>query len=226
MGSCAVVLARRVDGSITFVIAFRRRRSRVLDRLLHQPLQPLAVTTQGAAGSTNGSKRSIASRGTHRHDRLGTSRTSGSSEPTRRRGSTPGSRSVASLSEPSRLASRRPSGVDGQRDVAEARHGPAEGAVEQDLPRRAGDQVGAADDLVDAHRGVVDDHGELIGRADDRVRATMKSPPSSGWVELDSAQEEVVPGDRSRRARGTARRTGDRRGARRRPHVRCAQVPG
>ena len=59
-------------------------------------------------------------------------------------------------------------GGHGQRDVAESRLGPAERPVEEDLSRRAGHEVGAADDLVDAHRGVVDHDGELIGRADVR----------------------------------------------------------
>ena len=46
------------------------------------------------------------------------------------------------------------------------KHGrlPAERLVEQDVFRRRGDELGAADDVRDLHETVVDDIGKVIGR--------------------------------------------------------------
>ena len=87
-------------------------------------------------------------------------------------------------------------GFDGQGNMPEPRLVPAGLAVQQDLPGRARDQVGAADHLRDAHRGVVGDDGKLIGMVgilprDDEVAAKARR------VEGNSAQKEVVPLDRA-----------------------------
>jgi len=40
---------------------------------------------------------------------------------------------------------------------------PAEGAIEQQLPRGGKEEIGAADDFGDLHFMVIDHHGELVG---------------------------------------------------------------
>ncbi len=53
--------------------------------------------------------------------------------------------------------------VDDDADVHVARCGDAERALQGDLPRRVVEQVGAAHDVADALRGVVDHDRQLIG---------------------------------------------------------------
>ena len=50
------------------------------------------------------------------------------------------------------------------RQVDEGRRLPAEELIEQDMLRRRGDELGAADDMGDAHQMVVDDVGKIVGR--------------------------------------------------------------
>ncbi len=116
-------------------------------------------------------------------------------------------------------------GGDRQRDVAELGCGPAEPAIEQDLPRRAGHEVGASDDLVDPHCIVVGHDGELVRMADvlaghDEIAAQLTR------VELDAAEKQVVPARPDRAGREIARRRADRRAPRASAAARPAQVPG
>ena len=52
---------------------------------------------------------------------------------------------------------------DDDRDMGVVRCGVAEAAQQVELPRRVVEQVGTPDHGVDAHRVVVDHHGELVG---------------------------------------------------------------
>src|SRR5215469_1134054 len=54
--------------------------------------------------------------------------------------------------------------VADQITMIEVRHRKPEGTIEQDLPRRRLEQIRSADNLRDSHGGVVDNHGQLIGR--------------------------------------------------------------
>ena len=78
--------------------------------------------------------------------------------------------------------------------MGEDRFRVAEGPEEEDVLRRVGEVILAADDVGDAHRRVVDHHGEVVERRavaadDDEVAA------EGGGVELDVAPDEVVEGD-------------------------------
>ena len=72
-------------------------------------------------------------------------------------------------------------GVDGDRHVQVTRRRHAEHALQEDLARRRREQVGAAHDVGDPLRGVVDDDGELIGveavaAAHDEVADVAREP--------------------------------------------------
>ena len=54
-------------------------------------------------------------------------------------------------------------GAEHEREVGVARDAQAQRARQQDLARRAGEQVIAAEHLADALRVVVDHHGEMVG---------------------------------------------------------------
>ncbi len=62
------------------------------------------------------------------------------------------------------LAEPRAIDAEDERDVCERRHRVAERPVEQDLLRRVGQVVLAADDVRDPHVGVVDDGAEIVRR--------------------------------------------------------------
>ena len=69
-------------------------------------------------------------------------------------------------------------GADDERDVGERAAEQAERPVQQQLPRRRGDEVVAANDVGDAVGRVIDDDGELVGRRavrlpDDEVAADL-----------------------------------------------------
>ncbi len=70
----------------------------------------------------------------------------------------------------------------------------AEGLMQENLARGAGFQVLAADDLGDAHLGVVDGDGELVGGAGIRA-GEEEVAAEEGGVERAGAEDEVVPGD-------------------------------
>jgi len=87
---------------------------------------------------------------------------------------------------------------DGQGNVAEGRGRETKSLIEQELPRSAGHQIVAADDLGHAHEGVIDDHGKLVRRAqavaaDDEISAQPRG------LSLLGAAKKVVPADDSRR---------------------------
>ena len=63
------------------------------------------------------------------------------------------------------LAEPRFVGAEDQRHVAERGKAVAERLIEQDLARRVGEVIVAADDVRDPHLGVVDDDAEVVGRA-------------------------------------------------------------
>ena len=81
--------------------------------------------------------------------------------------------------------------------MGEHRLGMAQRPEQQDVLGRVGEVVLAADDVGDLHRGVVDDHGEVVERravgADDHEVAA-----EGGGVDLDAAADEVVEGDDAR----------------------------
>ena len=115
------------------------------------------------------------------------------SEPTSRQRSTPAAqrrqleRTVA-LGEPAAVR------ADRERDVPEGRHWQAKHAVEQNLPRRTGHQIHAADHLANPHCVVVGHHRELVRIAyvlssDNEIATDLR------WIELDLAKIEVVPGN-------------------------------
>ena len=92
------------------------------------------------------------------------------------------------------LAHLRPVGVEDERQVGERRHLVAERPEQQDVLGRVRDVVLAADDVGHLHRRVVDDDGEVVQRRpvradDDEVAADVRD------VDLDSAADDVVPGD-------------------------------
>src|SRR5262249_61063911 len=82
--------------------------------------------------------------------------------------------------------------------MSEGRLGLAEAAVEQDLTGCAEDEVGAADDLVDPHRTVIDHHGKLIGRSY-AVPCHEEVAARPLRLQFHPAPEQVVPGDGPRR---------------------------
>ncbi len=108
----------------------------------------------GSRGSADGSNPSSRSRA----DDAARSPSDPAIQATASRGAT--SRSVTS---PWRFASRRPSGPEHQRHVRVRRRRHAQRASQPDLPRRRVDEVGAAHDLLDALRRVVDDDREVVG---------------------------------------------------------------
>lgn len=55
-------------------------------------------------------------------------------------------------------------GTGDQRAVIPGRRFQFQGAIQQNLPRRGLEEIGAADDFSDPHGGVIDDAGELVGR--------------------------------------------------------------
>ena len=87
------------------------------------------------------------------------------------------------------LDSLRPSASSTSGRCAIARRGQAERALQQDLARRGIEQVGAAHDVGDALRGIVDHHGQLVGPetvgareheiADRRARRPARCGPGS-----------------------------------------------
>ena len=91
------------------------------------------------------------------------------------------------------LAEASPGRIDDQRQVREARRRVAERAVHEDLTRRARHQVVAADDLGDAHRSIVDDHGELI-----RGHSVVATEHYVVGYVTDVAEDQIVNGDRRR----------------------------
>ena len=82
-------------------------------------------------------------------------------------------------------------GVEDERQVGEHRFVVAEGTEQEDVLRRVGQVVLAADDVADLHRGVVHDHREVVERravaADDDEVATERRR-----VDGDVATDEVV----------------------------------
>ena len=103
---------------------------------------------------------------------------------------------------PWRLLSRALVGTEDQRHVAEGGQAGAERLVEQDLSRRVGEVIVAADHVRDPHLDVVDHDAEVVGR-----RA------------VGAEQDQVVELGRSGRRRGPSR---DRRSRSRLPRVREA----
>jgi hypothetical protein len=83
-----------------------------------------------------------------------------------------------------------------QRDVSVFASAAAEGAVEEDLPRGAHHEVGAADDLVDAICLVIDDHSKLIRRSERRP-GDKEISPIPLRVDRQRPQKQVVPVNQS-----------------------------
>ncbi len=110
-------------------------------------------------------------------------------------GSTPDSRSVRQLERPIALGQAAAVGGHGERDMAERRLGPSEAPIDQDLTGCARRKVGASDDLIDSHGGIVDHHGKLVRRSD-RLAGDEEIAADPARVELHRAQEEVIPDDR------------------------------
>ena len=116
----------------------------------------------------------------------------------------------ASLIEPSRLARRRPSGPTTSGTWPKSRPGPPRARSRRICRGVLGIRSSPRIDLGHAHRRVVDDHGELIGR-DERRAGDEEVAADAGRVEGDRPADEVVPGDIAVRRRGTARRRAGRR---------------
>ena len=78
-------------------------------------------------------------------------------------------------------------GADHQRNVAESGRYKFECGVEQELARGRSEQVVAANDFSNAHRGIVHDNGQLVGRrsvafANDEVADLFRDVDGQGSV--------------------------------------------
>ena len=133
--------------------------------------------------------------------------------PTSRWGSTPASLRVLSFIGAVALGQPPTVGPDGERDVAELGRRPAQGLVKEDLPGGARDEVVAPDHLGHAHRRVVMNHRQLVGRPN----ARPGRPRSRHQAAKARRPEGRGPGRPNRPARvgpGIARQMGGRRGPR------------
>jgi len=83
--------------------------------------------------------------------------------------------------------------------MTESRCRKTQRVIQEQLAHGRRQEVVAAHDLVDLHRGVVHDHRELIGG--DPVRATHDEVADRSRVGLDMAADEIDESRRRRRAR-------------------------
>ena len=129
----------------------------VLNRKSPSESSHSGLSNHGSRDSDCGSNRVIHSAG-HNGTTVSDQPHDWTSDPISRLGSTPCLTQRCQLDRAVAFGQATAVGGDGEGDVAELRGLPAEGLVKENLPRRAGHEVVAADDLVHTRERIVHDH--------------------------------------------------------------------